>query len=247
MEKSDSPQNIRKNCDKMVELDTKNEPQISVGELYKKDKPYYKQYDAIDKCRSAGIIPYTLHQKKLYFLLQKNYYPSKKKDLGWNDFGGKQNNENETTSEIASREFSEETSCLFYLKDQNTEEAQKLFDLLKNGNKCDYQETMEILKRIIPLSQKYYTDKINEFVIPIYISSKETYISYFIKVNYIPEFELPTSEDLHIDYEERYLRECKWFSLENILSMEEKEFHKRLQITKIQKRILNYEQKGLFC
>jgi len=235
----------------------------------------FKPYNAIVNCKSAGIIPYTIYDNNIYFLFQKTENPIRKKDYGWNDFGGKRstiestdisvntcnnkttidvfNNENiknnylESTAETAAREFSEETSCLFYLKEKNDDESNKMYDLLKENDNLSYDiDTIKILKKLISISQKFYTDKITEYVLPIYVSSKETYISYFVKVNYIPEKDLPRAEDIHILYDDRYIRKCKWFSINEILILQEKDFHKRLQITKIQQRIYNYYNKGLF-
>jgi len=207
----------------------------------------YKPYDAVSNCKSAGVIPYAIVNGQLLFLFQKTIHPLRKKDSGWNDFGGKKISSEETTAEVAAREFSEETSCLFYLACQNNEESRRFYQLLKNNNGTEYNdETITILKKIIPVSQQFYTDKITKYVIPLYISSKETYISYFVKVNYIPESDLPVAEDMHIPYETRYLRECKWFSYDELMKLDEKDFHKRLQITRILQRIKSYHQKELF-
>lgn len=207
----------------------------------------FKPFDPINNCKSAGIIPYAIHNQTLYFLFQRSKNPGKKKDAGWNDFGGKRISLAETTAETASREFSEETSCLFYLRDQIDDLSKKYYELLKDNKNLYYDEsTVDILKSIIPLSQKYFNDKITEFVLPIHVSSKEIYISYLVKVTYIDERDLPHAEDIHIDYEDRYLRDCKWLSFEELMTMDEKEFHKRLQITRIQQRINSYYQKELF-
>lgn len=207
----------------------------------------FKLYDAINNCKSAGVIPYTIHNGTLYFLFQRANHPIRKKDHGWNDFGGKKHDPSETTMETAAREFSEETSCLFYLKEQNDEKSDILYDQLKDNNKLYYDEnTINFLKKSILLSQKFYANKITEFVSPICISSKEIYISYFVRVIYIPEYDLPRAEDIHIPYEHRYIRTCKWFSIDELILLYEKDFHKRLQITKIQQRIYNYYEKGLF-
>lgn len=225
---------------------------IRIINKYRKNHPSnfvtdFKPYDAVSNCKSAGIIPYSIHNDTAYFLLQQLINPQRKKDFGWNDFGGKKINPNETTAETASREFSEETSCLFYLKENNSEKNSKLYNALKDNINLYYdQEIIGTLKNLIPESQKYYTDKITEFVLPIYISSKETYISYFVRVPYIPEKDLPRAEDIHIPYESRYLRNCQWFSFDEIMKLNEKDFHKRLQITRIQQRINNYYEKGLF-
>lgn len=205
------------------------------------------KYNPINNCKSAGIIPYTLIDNNVYFLLQCADNPIRKKDSGWNDFGGKRLDSIDGTAETAAREFSEETSCLFYFKYQNTEEANINYNLLKNNTDLFYDaDSIEILKKTIPLSQKFFTEKITEFVVPIYLSSKETYISYFVYVPYIPENDIPRAEDIHIPYEDRYLRRCKWFSYQELLMLDEKDFHKRLQITKIKQRISNYHKKSLF-
>ena len=209
----------------------------------KKSKPY----DAVNNCKSAGIIPYTFFNGKLYFLLQKAKNPFRKKDFGWNDFGGKKITPNESTADTAAREFSEETSCLFYLAEQKNDISLNYFNLLKNNENLSYNENcINILKNIIPLSQKYFSEKITEYVLPIFVSSKETYISYFIKVEYIFEKNLPMAEDIHIPYQNRYIRTCKWFSMDEIMELDEQDFHKRLQITKIQQRINNFYEKKLF-
>lgn len=208
---------------------------------------YVNQYNAMNKCKSAGIIPYTIHNNKLLFLFQNNESPIKKKNGGWNDFGGKCNNDSEKTWDIASREFSEETNCLFYFKDQkDSDEHENYFNLLKKQPVPYEKSTIDLLKSIIPISQKYFSNKITEYAIPICASSKEIYISYFVKVNYIEEFDLPESEDFHVEYEERYIRKCKWFTIEDLTQVDESVFHKRLQITKIRQRIINYNDKGLF-
>lgn len=207
----------------------------------------FRPYDAINNCKSAGIIPYALHEGNVYFLFQQTSNPIKRKDSGWNDFGGKRNGTDESTVEVAAREFSEETSCLFYLKEKNDIQSNSIYQLLKHNDTMHYdEESVNTLRNLIPISQKHYVDKITEFVIPIYASSKETYITYFVKVDYIPAEDLPQAEDIHIDYEDRYMRSCQWFRYDDLLDINEKEFHKRLQITRIQHRIMNYHEKGLF-
>ena len=221
----------------------------------------YRPYDAITNCKSAGVIPYAIHNGKLYFLLQNFVHPIRKKDNGWNDFGGKRAGLLESTAETAAREFSEETSCLFYLNEckqsgqsapctgkEDTIQLQEHYNLFKDNPELSYTpETIELLKQTIIKSQLHYMDKITEFVSPIHISSKETYISYFVNVAYIPATDLPRAEDIHIDYELRYIRECRWFSYTELMMLNEKDFHKRLQITRIQQRIASYCEKGLFC
>ena len=212
------------------------------------DEPDFKPYNAIENCKSAGIIPYSIHNGTVKFLFQRAMEPQRKKDSGLNDFGGKRINDLEPTAEIAAREFSEETSCLFYLKERMDDGLNNFYyNILKDNDKLCYNDNaISVLKNLIPISQKYYLEKITEFVSPIYVSSKETYISYFVKVPYIPEADIPRAEDIHIPYEVRYIRSCQWYTLEELIELNEKDFHKRLQITKIQNRIQNYCKKGLF-
>lgn len=227
-------------------IDDWNFPPTPVFKIMK-NKCDYRPYDAINNCRSAGIIPYTIYNGTLYFLLQHVEMPANKKDIGWNDFGGKRINTNESTAETAAREFSEETSCLFYLKEMNDDLSRIQYELLKDKEDLVYDNNViETLKKLIPLSQKFFYDRITEFVLPLYISSKETYISYFVRVEYIPEKDIPRAEDIHIAYDIRYIRTCKWFTIKELMIMDEKKFHKRLQITRIQQRIGNYFNKGLF-
>ena len=208
----------------------------------------YRPYDAISNCKSAGVIPYTYHHGELHFLFQRSIKPTNKKNIGWNDFGGKRINNDETTADIAAREFCEETSCLFYLKEKLSPNSILNYELFKDNPDLSYDEqTVNILREKINEGKKYFSDKITEFVSPIHTSSKETYISYFVKVEYIPETDIPRAEDIHIDYDVRYLRECKWISVSELLGMNVNEFHKRLQITKLQRRIACYCNKDLFC
>lgn len=215
-------------------------------DTYNKNLPnVFKSYNAVQKAKGSGIIPYSIIDGNIYFLLQKTDSPCKKKDSGWNDFGGKKN-KSEHTVMTAAREFSEETSCLFYLKEIDDEESNLLYEKLKDNPTLSYdEESIEKLKKIINISEQFFFDKINAYVNPIYVSSKEIYISYIIKVKYIPITDIPRAEDLHIPYEDRYVRECKWFSLDEFMLLEEEDFHKRLQITKVKYRIKNYYEKGL--
>lgn len=208
----------------------------------------FKPFNAIENCKSAGVIPYSIQNGTVRFLFQKAIDPQRKKDSGLNDFGGKKVNSSESTAETAAREFSEETSCLFYLKEhENNIDNKTYYNLLKENENLFYDDdTVAILKKLIQLSQKYYYDKITEFASPINISSKETYISYFVKVPYIEIEDIPRAEDIHISYDVRYIRNCYWYTLEDLMNLNEKDFHKRLQITRIQSRISNYCKKGLF-
>jgi hypothetical protein len=207
------------------------------------DHNNWENYDAHTSCRSAGIIPYTFINGSLFFLLQHLDNPFKENDKGWNDFGGKRNYVGETPPEIASREFNEETSCLFYLDIHN----QELFNKMLNNPHLEYDDdTMAQLQETIPVASKYFYDKITSVPTPLYVSAKDVYISYFVKMNHIPERIIPAAEDIHIDYEDRYRRTCKWFSYDEIINNNSSIFHKRLQITNLQYRIKYFYSKKLF-
>lgn len=121
-----------------------------------------------------------------------------------------------------------------------------VYEKLKDNPDLFYDaDTVLDLKNIIKLSEQFFFNRINTYVHPIHVSSKETYISYIMKVAYVPIADIPRAEDIHIPYEERYIRNCKWFSLDEFMLIEEDEFHKRLQITKVKNRIQNYYDKGL--
>jgi len=192
--------------------------------------------------KGAGIIPYSLVNGRVYFLLQHAEIPCSNKNIGWNDFGGKRNKKSETTLEIAAREFNEETSCLFYLKDINNDE---LYSKLKHNesNKNNYNnETTKELINMIPIANEHYIDKIKKKYISI--NARNTYMSYFIKVPYISADDLPKSEDMHIPYTFRYTRNCKWFTYEEMMGCDN--FHSRLHAAKIKKKLKYFHDKKLF-
>lgn len=205
----------------------------------------YTQYESSMKAKGAGIIPYTVINSDVYILLQRAIHPHKKKNSGWNDFGGKKN-KSECTITTAAREFSEETSCLFYLNEQPDYQSTYLYTkLLDNKNLYYDAYTITELKRQIPISTKYFFNRINKYVNPINLSSKETYVSYIVKVEYVPAEHIPRAEDIHIPYETRYIRECRWFTMNDLAYLSENDFHKRLQITKIKNQLQLYYNRGL--
>lgn len=205
----------------------------------------YAQYEAITKAKGAGIIPYAIIDGVVYILLQRAINPYKRKNSGWNDFGGKKN-KSECTITTASREFSEETSCLFYLNEQTDPYSLNLYKKLSDRENLDYDtDAINELKKIIPISTKYFFDRINKYINPINLSSKETYVSYIIKVMYVPVEDIPRAEDIHIPYETRYIRQCKWFTMNELICLNENDFHKRLQITKIKNQLQIYYDRGL--
>ena len=204
-----------------------------------------RQIDPHTNAKGAGVIPYTYHNGELKFLLQKHIYPDIKKKRGWNDFGGSKDTGDSSAIEIACREFAEETSCLFYLKEIDDEDSVQFYDEFKDNKLLEYSpETIEKLIELIPEAKNYYINKCD--IRPNYCSSGEVYITYFIKVKYIDASDIPRSEDMFKDYETRYMRECSWFTVNELLNIDNTSFSKRLQIMSIQNRIRNLLRNGRF-
>lgn len=62
--------------------------------------------------KGSGVLPYAIHNKKIYFLLGQEEYKSGWKDsLKWADFGGHLE-ENLTIKQNAIKELMEETRCI---------------------------------------------------------------------------------------------------------------------------------------
>jgi len=62
-------------------------------------------FDKKRNCYSAGILPYTIRNNEIYYLLGRDW-----RDEGWSDFGGKvEDKDNNDTLNTAIREFYEET------------------------------------------------------------------------------------------------------------------------------------------
>jgi hypothetical protein len=199
------------------------------------EKKFIK-YDVFKNAQGAGIIPYTIHNGELLFLFQKTIFPDTTKNRGWNDFGGKKDDKlDNNAKEIACREFSEETSCIFYLKENATDENNDLFSELTNTNYSS--NTIDKLKDIFKKSTDYYTTKLNKYDLKFNLHIKEIYVSYFLHVPYVNADSFPKSEDIHLEYDYRYIRQCKWFKYDDIIEIDENEFHKRLQIMKIKNKI----------
>ena len=65
------------------------------------------------KSYSAGILPYTIRDGVIYYLLGRDW-----RDEGWSDFGGKVEEKDVTISDTAMREFYEETMGSVLSRDQ---------------------------------------------------------------------------------------------------------------------------------
>lgn len=202
-----------------------------------------KKFDPVNNAMGAGIIPWTYHEGKLLFLLQIRDDQTIK-DKGFNDFGGKKDSKNEKPFEIAAREFVEETECLFYLQEKIKDEPSNYFwriiyTNLKNNNKTNYSpEELGLLRQIMTEATAYFKKKLSDNLNDcLYVSCQETYISFLLRTDYVPIVDIPRAEDMHVDYEVRYMRTCKWFTYDELINLDEQLFHKRLQITKIRERI----------
>ena len=225
------------------------EPYRPKHNFYNHRNKYYNNvitYDAVNNCRAAGVIPYSICDGVLRFLFQKPVYPIRRNNAGWNDFGGKQNFDGETTVQVAAREFNEETNCLFYVKESEPNNTE-LYESLKDNIDIMYSDiVIDNIKKLIPIAQCFFENKIIKYIPPVYVSSKETYISYFVKVEYLPAEDIPRAEDIHENYEYKYLRACSWFDIKELDELTNEDFNKRLQITKIKQRIKTYHEKGFF-
>ncbi len=187
-----------------------------------------------ESVKGAGILPYCKINNKIHFLFQRTIYPESKKKIGFTDFGGRKEIDDKDSLNTASREFNEETSTLFYLKNRNTE----LYNELKDNPLLKYSdETIQKLKNIIPEAQEYF---VNNYNFDNKIQLKDTYICYLIKVDYIDVADIPRSEDIFINYQDKYIRECKWMSVDEIQNIDYSFFHKRLQIIHFKEKIQEF-------
>lgn len=226
---------IRSNCFSLPNLQHNNDL-----------SPRFNNYNAIKNAKGAGIIPYTIHNGKVLFLFQKCTYPVTNKNQGWNDFGGKKDIETDGDSiDVACREFSEETSCLFFIK--QSKEYEYLYDEIKYTKDKKYDIYKDIITKLIDISKNHYVNILrnNLCSYPMEISVKDTYITFPLKVDYIDANDIPEMEDAHLDYDVRYLRKCEWIPYEELIKMEPSCFHKRLQILHIIKKIKKFHDDNL--
>lgn len=204
-------------------------------------KSYQNRYKSYGKYRSAGIIPYAYVDGKIMFLLQKYTSPRKKNDFGWNDFGGKMDEGDSSLVNTAAREFNEETNCIFYINEQSVLQNEEL----NLNDQNNYESYANILRDILPKSVEYYSNKIKSSNIP-YVYSKNIYISFFVNVIYIPANKISIHEDIHLNYTDKYIRECKWFSLDEIINLDPLNLHRRLRITHLSKNIKSFYFDNIF-
>lgn len=217
--------------------------------------PFIKnRYDPRNKCKSGGIIPFTVVDNKFYFLFHQYDSRSNPKNIGWNDFGGRKDNQDPNNAYTAAREFCEETSCIFYIYSKpdlsvvlnGVEYLQpQILDMLKKNDTLSYDATaVSILCELIPRAAKYYANIIDTDS-AMYVHVGDIYISYFMQVDYVPVDIIPNAEDIHINYNVRHLRTCKWISYDELMNLRIRDFHRRLQITKIQHKIREIFSKKL--
>jgi len=204
--------------------------------------------------KGSGIIPYCQNGSEILFLLQKEEKGGSRKNSGWNDFGGKRLMDSELPHNTAAREFSEETSCLFYLKEGGDHSYPNLYEELKDNESLIYdKQALKSLVELIPLASKFYeerigtdqtdevgqhTDEVDQTTLPsspgvVCVNSNHAYSTYFLEVPYIPAEDIPRAEDIHIPYKNRYIRSCKWFTYHDLFKLHKSQVHKRLNLHKI--------------
>ena len=107
-------------------------------------------------CRAGGILPYTIINNKLYFLLQKSDF---KRNL-FSDFGGKREDDDLNIMYTAAREFSEETNGLFF--------SNNLYQKNKPNIKKSTIITSSLLEYNSPLFIYNYNGKYIIYLLRIY-------------------------------------------------------------------------------
>lgn len=108
------------------------------------------------QCRAGGILPYTIVNNKLWFLLQKS---GTKKKL-YSDFGGKREEDDKNIMYTAAREFSEETNGIFYYN--------QIFKDTKNNIKKSTIITESLLNYTNPLFVYNFNGKYLIYLLRLY-------------------------------------------------------------------------------
>lgn len=107
-------------------------------------------------CKAAGILPYTIINNKLFFLLQKS---SKNTSL-YSDFGGKRERSDKNSMYTAAREFSEETNGIFF--------NNKKFNNINNHIKTSTIITESLLMKQLPLYIYNFNGKYLIYMLYVY-------------------------------------------------------------------------------
>ena len=112
-------------------------------------------------CKAGGILPYTIINNNVYFLLQKqfNKKTTNKQSL-YSDFGGKREKTDPNIRYTAAREFSEETNGIFFNKQQNKN--------LNQNIKTSTIITESLLKHQLPLYIYNYNGKYLIYLLYVY-------------------------------------------------------------------------------
>jgi hypothetical protein len=104
-----------------------------------------------------------------------------------------------------------------------------LYDILAryewNFDNLEHLQLMELIDD----SSNHYKQLLMQRL-DMYFKSKNGYICYFVPIEYIDPSLLFPSEDIHIAYDSRYIRECKWFTYEELRNLGNNK-HKRLVYT----------------
>lgn len=186
--------------------------------------------------KSAGVVPYSYVEGKLYFLFQITHPPisdikSRNKIGVLCDFGGKRDALlDKDIIMTASREFSEETSCLFFEKDSEKNNLKNLKNLITKS-------TEHYSNQIKNMCEKHkYFELYHDF----------SYVVYLLKTDYIPAETFPDKEDQYINYDVHYKRECLWISYDDLMRMPYYKIHRRLNAVKLLPKIRCLYDNDLF-
>ena len=204
--------------------------------------------------RPAGVIPYYVFPNgTILFLLQLNLSTNGRQN-GWSDFGGKPDplrkydgrNRGESSEETAVREMLEELGCLPAVRPDS-----KLYGLLARRSSygpVQKQLVENIIRSRVPLLTNNLTSRTSRVNSnkKLALSAREQYKIYFYRLeHYLPIEDIPPYEDMHIDYSFRHKRECRWFTIEQLRDMDVNDYHMRLRIAGVGRRLPAIYRQGL--
>lgn len=196
-------------------------------------------------------MPFSIINGRPYFLIQladfvydKNGFRRKPKCNGYAEFGGKRDKGDRDILETAAREFMEETAAMPYLWEIGSSEY---FGNLFEDEYQDLHFLPEVTDRHLLTSQikdgteYYYQRLLNSPT--MYINNQDSYVVFFLEIPYLPSSHLPLHEDMHIEYEDRYQRICKWVDLKTLNNLPVASLHIRLRTKTWEKKLKHVIQK----
>jgi hypothetical protein len=182
--------------------------------------------------KSAGVVPYSYIGNKLYFLFQITHPPksdtkSRNKIGVLCDFGGKRDPTDRDIVMTASREFSEETSCLFFRKKYEHDDLKALITASTDHFSALFKNMCK---------EHPYFELYNDI----------SYVVYLYKVDYIPADMFPDKEDEYMNYDVHYKRECVWISYDDLIKLPYYKIHRRLNAVKLIPKLKCMYENDLF-